>query len=211
MARTYGMLKEQILSYLNYEDDSVRDNIEHFVHMAYDNVNSALRIPTTEEIVYHDVVSPISYFPIPNNFQELIRIYYADTKETFAQVDIETINRETHTQAIYSSDARPTKFARNAKQWVFNKQPLIGTRVVIVYWKNIPYPVDDADTDDFLEQTFTALLYRGIAEGYRFLEDLENAEYYLNQAVNELNLIQDHADEAEVTGSVVVQCSNPWY
>lgn len=211
MARTYGSLKEHVLGYLNYDDDSVADNIEHFIRLAYDNVNSALRIPTTEEIIYHDVTTLLASFPIPNNFQALKRMYYGDTKETLSQIDIETLNREQYAQADWSNDSRPIKFARNGNAWVFNRPPVIGTRIVIVYHKNIDYPVDDTDTDDFLDQTYTALMYRAIAEGYRFLEDLEAADYYIHQAVNELTLIQEHADTAEVVGSVITQCQNPWY
>lgn len=207
----YGELKTTVLSYLNYGEQSVVDNLDLFVKMTYDNLNSSLRIPSMENIAWHDVTSPIVNYPIPNNFLELKRMYYADTYETLDQIDVETLPHAKYVTSTISGDGRPTKFARNGDHWILNAPSVIGTRITFVYWANIPYLVEDTDTDDLLAQVDGAILYRTLAEAYRFLEDIEMSEYWMNKAILEMTIVQDNANTAEVTGSVIAQSNNPWF
>ena len=207
----YGELKQAIRDYINYGDASVENNLELFIRMAYDNINSSLRIPSMEYRVYHTVTTERLDMPIPTNYLELKRIYYPDTLETMDQVDIETMPEMWDVNSEVSNDGRPTKFARDDGRWLLNKPMVIGTKIYFVYWRNIEYPIEDADTDVFIQQVDGVLLYRSLAEAFRFLEDFETSEYWMQKAVAEITIVQENADTAEVSGSVIVQSNNPWY
>lgn len=207
----YGELKDAVRSYLNYGDAAVEANLELFIKMAYDNVNSSVRIPSMEARVYHDVTIVRNDLPIPIDYIELKRMYYDDSYETLNQIDVNELAEAKYTNSTISSDGRPIQFARDDDSWILNRDTVVGTRINIVYWQNIPYPVDDTDTDVFIDQVDGALLYRSLAEAFRFLEDFETSEYWMAKAAAELIIVQENADSAEVSGSIVVQSQNPWY
>lgn len=207
----YGELKDKIESYLNYGDESVTQNIPLFVEIAIDELNRVLRTPAQETTIFHTVVvDDLVTLPIPINLLELRRIYYGDTYETVDLIDLELFPQAKYTYSDISVDSRPIHFCRDGGVWRLTRPAVMGTTFYITFWVDTPQLVDDTDTNVFLEQTPQALLYRAVAEGHRFLENFPAADYWMQKATEEYLLVQDHADRAENSGSVIMQANNPW-
>lgn len=212
MISNYGQLKTYIQSYLNYNDNSVTSSIPLFISMANQELNRVLRTPAQEQHIYHTVaLDDETTLPVPNNLIELRRIYYGDTFETIDRVDIETLPREKYNYSDISSDNRPVSFARSHDYFILSRTAIVGTEIHIVYYQEVTDMTDDNDVNTFLEIAPLALLYRAIAEGHRFLENISMADYWFAKASEEVTMIQRQATLDENAGSVLAQCNQNWY
>lgn len=213
----YGELKTLVESYLNYGDTSVTNSIPMWIKFAHQELNRTLRTPAQEEVIYHTVLAPvlpattgITQLPVPTNMMELKRMYYGDTFETIDLIDLEMLPQMKYDYSDISYDSRPVHIARNGDYWLLSRPAIEGNVIYITYYADVIDLVDDIDTNVFLEQAGMVLLYRSVAEGFRFLENIQMADYWMSKAVEELKIIQDHADRSENSGSVIVQANNPW-
>lgn len=209
---TYGELKSAVTSYIDYNNAEVTKRIPLFISIAEDICNRQVRLPSMERRISRLVLgNGQNTLPVPVDFLELRRMYYDDTLETLDQVDLELLPQHAYVYSDISYDGRPVSFARDQDRWIMSRNMVKDTKINITYYAAVDPMVDDGDSNDLLLKAGVGMLYRAVAEAFRFLERDDRAEVFEQMAEKELLILQGVADKAENTGSVIVQANNTWF
>lgn len=195
-----SQLKAEILTYAERKDTKVVARLDRFINRAENILDSTLRIPSMERSVGFTLKAGEQSITIPNDYLEMVRIFYADTGEPVYRQSFE--NLSLNGQVI----GNPRAYARSGTDLYFDAMPNRDINLVMVYYQKPVQLLTDNASSVYLELAPYALLYFALSELFKVLGGDEAAEWY-GLAVSEVTILNNRADNAEYEGSTLV---NTW-
>lgn len=222
--KNYGELEELIVDWVDRQD--IKDKISTFVRLITSEVSKDLRIPTMEEKVVLNVYGDGSV-NIPNNLLELISLDWLTTEadKVIARTPLNrgSLNKFTKSKESPSYGATPNSFTRILNSFRIYPLPASEETVkdngvyndtvignVEAYYYSVPFTINENGETNWILQVSPDIYFYGcLMHAYRYIRDIDAAEYWQSKyerSIKELQVSNDIADWAG--GPIVVGGSN---
>ena len=189
----YGDLKTHFNNLLNRSDITTALTTT-FIDQGMARVQRQLRTPMQEALTTYNLSSQTEYVSLPNDFIEIVSIYYLNTELTRVPMSkYRSLNANN-----YSGNA--THFTRQQEKIYLFPQPSSGS-LYLYYYNEFTSMSADSDENNLAKVAPDLLIYAGLtyAADY-YLDTRSNAfETKFNQFLLE---VQEQANDAETNGGV---------
>ena len=189
----YGDLKTHFNNLLNRSDITTALTTT-FIDQGMARVQRQLRTPMQEALTTYNLSSQTEYVSLPNDFIEIVSIYYLNTELTRVPMSkYRSLNANNYA-------GNPTNFTRQQEKIYLFPQPSSGD-VTLYYYNEFTSMSADSDENNLAKVAPDLLIYAGLtyAADY-YLDTRSNAfETKFNQFLLE---VQEQANDAETNGGV---------
>lgn len=180
-----------------------------FITQAILRIQRELRAPLQEATILYTI--PSNYVPntgiaIPNDFLELIGIFYGPNQEyELRRAEISTVKD----MAANWAPGNCNKFCRLGGNWIIGPSPLIGDVIAIQYYASFPALVNPTDTNVLSLVAWDAVVYGALAGACDYYNDerLDKFEKRYSQIMQNL---QNMADGDELSADAAVAPVYAW-
>ena len=189
----YSSLLLAVQDYLNRDDTAVVNNIPLFVNTAEKLIKRDLRMPSTEKVVNFTKadLNDSNFLYLPKDFLEMIEL----SREGISFTPV-VLSRSTYRELYTYRDA----FCRQGDRLYINTAFDDDTVFTLVYYVDLPETSPENPTSIIYDLCHDVLLYLSVAEGFKFLNEVEQASYFTSQGVERLQQINNYSKEAEFSG-----------
>lgn len=175
--------------------DSVIDN---FINIAVQRANRLTKIPAIESTSTISLVA--GAVPLPSD--------YLETKQLTVTVGGVVYHLSPKSiQFVETSNSQltgtPEWFARKEGNLLLAPSSSAVSEVELYYWQELPTLTADIDTNWYVTDGTTAILYGALKELGVYIQDEEYAASWEGQFINTLNEIQSQYDKAEWSGNTL--------
>ena len=192
-----GGMRELVKDWADRSDlgDSKIDN---FINIAVQRANRLTKVPAIENVVTIPLVN--DDIPIPADYLQAKQLTIAVGGITFhlERKDIQFV--ETLASA---GSGTPSFFARKLDVFVIAPRPQSVTEAVLYYWRELDSLVDDTDTNWYITDGSTAILYGALKELGVYISDEAFAASWDGQFQTALSEIQRQYDTSEWSGDTL--------
>ena len=222
--KNYGELEELVVDWMDRQD--IVDKVPTFVRLTTSELSKELRLPTMENKVVLTVYADGSVL-IPNNLLEIISIDWVTENsgiiESRKPLNRGSVNKYSKSRENPTVGSIPDSFTRMENKIKVYPLPQSSDTVddgastnntiagyVELYYYTLPFTINEPTETNWILQVSPDIYFYGcLMHGYRYIRDMESAEYWqskYNKAVKELQLSNDIADWAG--GPIVVGNNN---
>lgn len=219
--RNYKELKDTVVDWVDRQD--IEDKIPGFVRLITVDVSRDIRIPTMVNSVVADMYADGSVL-IPQDLIELKNVNLIETNDKDDVTGVYPLDRasvheyEKSRKENQNIDSTPTKFATSKnKLYVFplaySSDIIVGNTVVnntvigkvdITYYR-LPVTInDDGEYNWILEISPEIYFYGCLMHAYRYIRDLDNAQFWESKYLKAVNKLQASVDVSEWAGGPIV-------
>lgn len=217
--KNYGELKELVVDWLDRQD--IGDKVDVFVRLVTSELAKELRIPTMERKVLADVYGDGS-FKVPYNMIELIGVSWVTigkslitSRKALNRGSINSYNK-TRTGEAYSGE--PDSFTRIEGTYKIYPLPPSPDKFVDnqayndniagfaeIYYYALPYTInEDKETNYILDISPDIYFYGCLMHGFRYIRDMESAQFWEQKYIKSVKELQGSANIAEWAGGPIV-------
>lgn len=219
----YKSLEDVIVDWIDRQD--IRPRVKEFIRFCTIDITRDLRIPTMEQIKLVPITAD-GNVRVPTNIVELISInwldYTLDDEDEVQIIGRKPLNRSSLTNYQKNSNcidaSIPDSFARVQGNYKVFPLPPVKERVVgdaalndeviglaeIYFYALPPSLQEDGDDNWILEIAPDLYFYGGMMHAYRYIRDLESAEYWQSKYKEALKEVQGWANLDKWSGGPIV-------
>lgn len=210
-APTYSKLIAAVKSYLSREDEETESVIPFFINAAEKTILRRLRMPSMEKIVR---------FKLSDVSEEgtgdfaILPLDYLEMKHVWTEA--QTLRRCTFDQLLgFDMNYQCEEGLNTQAVWAINANRMYvrgvdrDQYVYMTYYADVPELHEANETNILLDLAPDAFLFLAVAEGMRWDNEPERAEYWEQQGAKRLEQILVQVDEAEYSGSTLVMGNIP--
>lgn len=187
---TYGELKQQVLSYLDYEDDEIKAQLEFFIDVAEKEIARVLRVPFNEKIVelrYRD--EKRNTVNIPEDYIESKHMLVKETYEVIKMSELDFLFRKM-SGIDKSTEGSGRYYARMGNDFIIYPPMPEGETILFNYYQDPSNMRNDSDSSYLLTIAPALILYLALKNALVFLKNDEDAAKYNALAQNELEQVR---------------------
>jgi hypothetical protein len=190
-----GEIRVHFKALLNRTDcsDTLADT---FIDQATARIQRLLRVPSMERTLDYALVASTSFIVVPNDLLEIINVSYAGN--TLDRIP----NREMNELIELGETGSPRFFMRQRENIYLYPVPSSGT-VQLDYYSTFPTLATDADSNTLTVMGSDALTYTALGYASDYFMD-ERGPLFEQKASQFISEIQDHADQADLSGTTQV-------
>ena len=200
--KTYKDLMTDIKHYLNRTDEDTLSRIPTWVHLAQDQLDRILRHPAAEIVMSYPVKVGSDIIPIPHNLIELKNLRNTDTGDVLYRRSLETL----YSTPLHSK--YPTGYSRKGAEYVLNKKSEVDFIMEVIFYVAPAKLEKQSDVNLYTMQCYDMMMYYALAEGFSYLQDMQNAQYYQQKADTSYNMLMESIRREEFSGSTLVYFSD---
>lgn len=200
--KTYKDLITDIKHYLNRTDEDTVGRISTWVHLAQDQLDRILRHPAAETVVRFPMKVGDSTVPIPINLLELKNLRNAVTGDVLYRRSLETL----YLTPLHSK--YPTGYSRKGAEYVLNKEAEEEFEMEVIYYTAPSRMTKPSDFNLYTLQCYDIMMYYALAEGFAYLMDSAQSQYYQQKAETSYNMLMESINREEFSGSTLVYFSD---
>lgn len=189
----YGDLKAHFTDLLNRSD--ITDALKaRFIDQGIARIQRQLRTPMNEKVRNYTITSTTASVTVPNDFLELITLYYDDRELRRLPVS----NFRPLAAKTYSG--KPIYFARQQADLLLHPQPTSGT-LTMVYYGEFDTMTADSDENILAKVAPELIIYSGLTFAADFYLD-SRADVFERKFNQFLIEVQEQAYDQELTGGI---------
>lgn len=175
--------------------DSIIDN---FINIAVQRANRLTKVPAIEAVATIPLVN--DDVPLPSDYLESkqLTVTLGGVVRHLERKDIHFV--ESLASAV---PGNPEFFARKLTNFVLAPRPQSVTEAELYYWRELDSLVDDVDTNWYITDGSTAILYGALKELGVYISDEQYAASWEGQFQNALVEIQRQYDTSEWSGDTL--------
>lgn len=181
---TYDGLKTAVLDRIDRSDLTIE--VEDWIRSAEDEMRHDLRTDWLEARAVGNQDPPSAFIKTPNDFNGLrnLQLDYGSYRVTLEQVSPDRLDN------ICPSTATgvPQYFSTHDEKFEMRPAPTGEYTYTITYYIKPDYLADDNQTNEFLVNASMCLFYYAVAEGYRHMQNMGDAQAY--QAMYQQQLVK---------------------
>lgn len=200
--KTYKDLTNDVKNYLNRTDEDTLSRIPTWIHLAQDMLDRILRHPAAETVLRYPVKVGVGVIPIPTNLLELKHLRNATTGEVLYRRSLETLY-ETPLNSKF-----PTGYSRKGHEYVLNKAAEEEFEMEVIFYTSPLKLSKPSDYNLYTLQCYDMLMYYALAEGFAYLIDTAQSQYYQQKAETSFSMLQESIRREEYSGSTLVYFSD---
>lgn len=200
--KTYKDLMTDVKHYLNRTDEDTLSRIPTWIHLAQDTLDRILRHPAAETVMEFPVKVGVDIIPIPANLLELKNLRNSATGEILYRRSLETL----YLTPLHSK--YPTGYSRKGVEYMLNKKSEEAFVMEVIYYTAPTKLVNMGDRNLYTAQCYDMMMYYALAEGFAFLMDSTQAQYYQQKAETSYNMLTESIRREEFSGSTLVYFSD---
>ena len=189
----YGDLKTHFNDLLN-RSDITTSLTETFIEQGLGRIQRQLRTPMQEKMFEYVLSSQTGYITLPNDFIEIVSIYYKDTELTRVPMSkFRTLNAN-------NFSGNTTHFTRQQEKIYLYPQPS-GDTVYLYYYGEFDPMTQDSDENIIAQVAPDLLIYAGLTYAADYYLD-SRSEVFETKFKQFLVEVQEQANDAEINGGV---------
>lgn len=200
--KTYKDLATDVKHYMNRNDEDTLSRIPTWIHLAQDQLDRILRHPAAETVMRYPMKKGEDIIPIPTNLLELKNLRNNTTGEVLYRRSLET---------LYSTPLNskfPTGYSRKGVEYILNKATEEEFEMEVIYYTAPTKLSKPGDINLYTLQCYDMMLYYALAEGFAYLMDTTQAQYYQQKAEASYNMLMESIRREEFSGSTLVYFSD---
>jgi hypothetical protein len=170
MSNTIKDLKNQIKDYLNRNDARYDANLLSWIHKAHDHLERVMRHPEAVGRVMYTVQRGFNWIPLPENVLEVKFLINAATKEVFYRASVETMEPEQNW------------FSLVGDRILLPQTASVPVKYEIHYYRSVPKPTSDDESNLYLIQLFDWFLYYALSEAFAYDANPSESAMYAQKA-----------------------------
>lgn len=215
----YKELKDTVVDWVDRQD--IEDKIPGFVRLITVDVSRDVRVPTMVTSVVVDMYADGSV-EIPADMIELRSLNALELNADNDVTAIHSLNRASiyeyeRSRKELNSDTTPTKFATEKNKFyvfplAYSANKLVGNELVSdtvigkveVSYYRLPTTInEDSEYNWILEISPEVYFYGCLMHAYRYVRDLENAQFWESQYIKAVKKLQGSVNLAEWAGGPI--------
>ena len=193
----FGEMKAKVLDWADRSDIS-SDIVEDFINIAVQRTNRKALVPFIESVA--DITIVNGSVPLPTNYLEARQL----TVTTGGSVcSLERKYVQMVEDYASRSSGVPVYFARKEQNLLLAPAPSGITEATLYFYTEVDTMTADTDTNWYIEEATTAILYAALKELFVYVSDEDTASTYEGQWLSAVNEINETYDKAEWSGDTL--------